>query len=200
LESPEKSIIETAAEQVQLARAHAEAAAKSMNEAAASALASAKSAEAAAALNPAAKAGAQKKGKPLRNYIADFDYYSGKASEISRSLGLGGIAIIWIFRNPDEKSLALLQKPLLPRELLYPLGCLVISLLLDLLQYVIGYSLWRKFYNDKLAELDDEDAILEAPDSYARTLRVFFWLKMVFMLLSYVLIFIFLSNKIIAYP
>ena len=40
--------------------------------------------------------------KTIDNYKSDYEFYTGKASEINRSLALGGIAIIWIFKSTSN--------------------------------------------------------------------------------------------------
>jgi hypothetical protein len=75
--------------------------------------------------------------KTIDDYKKDYEYYTSKASEIGRSLALGGIAVIWIFKTTStDGSLTI------PSLLIAPLIWLVISLSLDLLQYVIGGLIW----------------------------------------------------------
>ena len=66
----------------------------------------------------------------------EVSYYTEKAGDINRKLGLSGIAIIWFYRFITEKEI------LLPGELKWPLGLIMISLVIDALQYSGGTILW----------------------------------------------------------
>ena len=76
----------------------------------------------------------------LEKYKDRYEDLSSEASKINRSLALGGIAIIWMFRfTKDEHTV-------LPPELFLPLIFLVLSLLLDFLHYLIGTLIWWVFF------------------------------------------------------
>jgi len=95
---------------------------------------------------------------PEKETIEDqFTRYTGRAGEISRQLGLAGVAAIWavftvLGRSSDN------SRPLaLPGGLKLALGLIVLSLAIDLCQYIIGswvyYRKWRKGHDeDKLKQ------------------------------------------------
>ncbi len=159
-----------------------------------SALAAAKSAEAAAAANPNAVLDEPKRGKHLNNYLEDYGYYTGKASEISRSLAFAGIAIIWIFRNPEGN--------LFNYQLLLPLILLIITLGLDLAQYFLGSIFWgvfyeRKYYEWKKGTISNTDVQdIKAPNSLSLPLVFVFLVKIIFLIWAYIQLFFFIYYKI----
>lgn len=139
------------------------------------------------------------KGKPIHDYLVDYDYYTGKASDINRSLALAGVAIVWLFRNPEG------SKTLFPDNLLYPLWFLIISLSLDLLQYFLGAIFWGLFYERKYhlwkraKKLNDEQVKdIQAPNFLSIPLVVIFFAKISTMVFAYYELFMFLQDKISA--
>ena len=60
--------------------------------------------------------------KTYEDYKKEYETYSSKASEINRTLALGGIGIIWIFKNTTDKL------PIIPENLILPLFWLILSL------------------------------------------------------------------------
>lgn len=137
------------------------------------------------------------KGKPLGDYISDYDYYTAKTSEIIRNLALAGIAIIWLFRNPDDRE------TLFADTLLYPLWFLIISLSLDLLQYILGALFWGLFYEYKYhlwkrkGKLSDEDIKdVQAPNSLSIPLTIIFYAKIGTTIFAYYDLFIFMQSRI----
>lgn len=63
-------------------------------------------------------------------------FFSGKTSDLVRQLGLGGIAIVWLFKQTVHEA------PKIPDELVWPLTCIVIALIADFLQYAVATLLW----------------------------------------------------------
>lgn len=112
---------------------------------------------------------------------------SAKVSELNRNLALGGLGIIWIFKYSDSNS------KILPDILVYALFFLVITLLLDLLHYIWRTVVIHHVYN-KTVKKKLETA--EYPN-YLRNLSwLFFYGKVGTMITAYVLIFIFLREKL----
>jgi hypothetical protein len=58
--------------------------------------------------------------------------YTRGATELSRTLCLSGLAVVWIFRVPSTNGSAI------PTPLMWCAGLIVTALGLDLLQYVLG--------------------------------------------------------------
>jgi hypothetical protein len=90
--------------------------------------------------------------------------FTGKASDIARQLSLAGIAVAWLFKI-DRPGGGIQLVPLL----LLAVGSFVLSLVLDLIQYVYQAAAWgllnaRKCREGKsLAdEVDPPDGINEA--------------------------------------
>uniref|UniRef100_UPI0005094A63 hypothetical protein n=1 Tax=Candidatus Paracaedibacter symbiosus TaxID=244582 RepID=UPI0005094A63 len=75
----------------------------------------------------------------LKDARENYYFHSGKVSDIVRQLGLGAIAIVWIFRTGGPSS------TVVPEALIFPLKLVVAGLALDLLQYAIGAALWGFF-------------------------------------------------------
>lgn len=125
--------------------------------------------------------------------------YTAKASDIIRQISLGGIAIIWLFKeNPNGKSV-------LDVFLLFPLIFLCLSMVCDLLQYVVGGEIWRSFYRSeekkfiserKKNPLNDVEQDIKAPAIYSSIIYWFYWGKIAFTILAYVFIIVFLTNKL----
>ena len=66
--------------------------------------------------------------------------FSGEASKLIRQFAFAGIAIIWIFKFDQPLD------HLLPKELIIPLICLIITLFFDLMQYLISGLIWTLFF------------------------------------------------------
>lgn len=120
--------------------------------------------------------------KKLKDYLCDFDTYTAKASEVNRQLAFAGIAIIWLFKNPEG------NKYLFTHELITPLFFLIISLSLDLFQYLLGSIIWGIFFEIKERQIDrgkikDNDIKAKRILSYAITF--FFVLKIIAMCIAY---------------
>jgi hypothetical protein len=135
--------------------------------------------------------------KTIDDYKKDYEYYTSKASEIGRSLALGGIAVIWIFKTTStDGSLTI------PSLLIAPLIWLVISLSLDLLQYVIGGLIWLIYYRYKEYQIKNnqiqatED--LKAPKILPLIIHIIYWSKLISIIVSYCLLLSFLYSEFIA--
>ncbi|WP_346319436.1 hypothetical protein [Chitinophaga sp. YIM B06452] len=117
------------------------------------------------------------KGIPLSGFLEFARFYSTQASSSNRSLALGGIAIIWIFKKPDQDG------PLITGLLNLPLFFLALSLSLDLLQYVFGGIAWDRFYEHKYGQWKragyraDFAKDIEAPNGISWPITIMFYLK-----------------------
>lgn len=149
----------------------------------------------------------QKKGKPIKEYLDDYWYFSGKASDINRNLSIAGLAIIWLLLKDTDilskvgNSVTLVQANI-PKGLLLPFLCLIISLTLDLLHYVSGSAIWGMFHKRKMLKweantISDEQASnIEAPAFLRGIVNFFFISKFVPTILAYSLLIIFLKDKL----
>lgn len=135
-------------------------------------------------------------GKPLNEYLDDFYEASGKVSEICRNLSLAGIAVVWLFKNPEK------DPTLFPKELILPLFFILSALALDFLQYVCSAVLTKQFHrkNEKLLQakqLSKADANdLNYPLSREYAVWFFFIAKILCMVFGYILLLMYLKCKI----
>lgn len=131
------------------------------------------------------KANKLKKGLSLQKIWDAFDVYTGKVSDISRQLSFAGIAIIWIFKTGD------IYKPEKEDWFLWPLGLFVLTLAIDLLQYITGSLTWLIYARIKEKEQKkisggiDLDKQYDPPDSLLWPLYFFFWLKTLTIIAGY---------------
>jgi hypothetical protein len=135
--------------------------------------------------------------KPLESFLADADEATAKVSELARNLGLGAIAIVWIFKNPEG------AKVLLPAKILsWALFFAVSSLGLDLLQYIFRSITLHKFFATKEAEYDagklteEQAGDLHTPQYIIIGSNLFWRVKIASVVLSYLLISIFLLSRL----
>src|SRR5712691_3895208 len=113
-------------------------------------------------------------------------YYTGKAGELVRLLGLGALATIWLFHS---------STPTAPNTLPMELKCATIlvigALAVDALQYVTGSIVWGvKTLNSTVAGQDAADqhgAIV--------TMFVFIAIKSTLLAAAYVLLLLKLATK-----
>jgi len=134
--------------------------------------------------------------KPLKDWLQEFYEDTGKISDILRNLALGGIGIIWIFKNTE------LTHNILPPELISPLRFIVLALIADLLQYLwragnvyFYYRLYEiRYQQDKLTEEDIEDVAL--PIYISIGTWIIFLLKIILVAIAYFNIYRFLINRI----
>ncbi|MBC7000388.1 hypothetical protein [Cytophaga sp. FL35] len=132
--------------------------------------------------------------KTIDDYKDDYLYYTGKTSELNRNLAFAGVAIIWIFKTTSESGFVI------PKELISPLIWLVISLSLDLFQYLCGGLIWLIFYryyenmiNNKKRKPNKD---LKAHPILPGVLHFFYWSKIVANLIAYYLLLSFLFKEL----
>lgn len=126
----------------------------------------------------------QKKGLPLNGFLAFTNSFSTQASAVNRSLALGGIAIIWLFKWPKDGELD-------PELLNLPLFFLVLSLAIDLIQYFAGALAWLIFYETRYRKWKkrgfkpEEAKDIEAPNAISMPLWALFIMKILAMGVAY---------------
>lgn len=124
------------------------------------------------------------KGLALSGFLELARFFSTQASAANRSLALGGIAIIWLFKKPEKG-------PIVSGLLNLPLFFLALSLALDLLQYFIGGAAWNWFYERKYREWERQRfnaafaKDIEAPNYISRPITWLFYLKIMSMVAAY---------------
>jgi len=116
----------------------------------------------------------------LKDFRTDYQQLSGIASEVSRQLGFAGIAIIWIFKVDSANNTFVLAP-----ELYYAGAFIVLSLALDLLQYLSGSLIWGVYWRYKEKKGVAENSEIKAPRCFNWPAVTFFWLKLVLMVIAY---------------
>ena len=119
----------------------------------------------------------------LKEALDSYYEYSRKASDIIRYLGLAGLGIIWIFRVQTATGISL------SKELTLPTILLILSLVLDLLQYIAGTIIWGVFHRLKEKKGVKENEEIEAPRQLNWPTIIFFWAKFFSIIIAYYLIF-----------
>lgn len=125
--------------------------------------------------------------------------YTGKTSEITRQLCFAGIAIIWLFKNVDDKQVLINSpQPILNFWLILPLISLSIALFLDLFQYFIGGEIWIRFYRMKEKASNNSTNNLDIKDDKNRNLPIYicYYSKIFLMVVAYFFIIGFLVSKL----
>ena len=134
--------------------------------------------------------------KTIDDYKADYEHYTGKASEISRGLAFAGIALIWIFKTTSEDG-----NIDIPNLLVAPLIWLVITLALDLLQYIGGGLIWLIYYRFKERQINkgviSADDDIKAPKILPFIIHFFYWSKLISIVIAYILLLRFLYDAFI---
>lgn len=124
----------------------------------------------------------------LSVYTEIYEDYSGKLSDIVRSLAFAGIAIIWIFRATSKETIGI------PEELITPLVWLALCLAFDLFHYLSGTFIWGIFvYWQSSKNKDSEnDPDLLPSHLWETPIHLFFFFKILAVLVAYWLIIKFL--------
>jgi hypothetical protein len=128
-----------------------------------------------------------------------FSLYTGKVSDLVRQLSLAGIAIIWLFKGDGSKT------PLVNPQMQTAAGLLLVALILDFLQYVLGaahYTRWTiRLERDGIAKTYAADsAQAKRPSRLAKLpyigvmqhielTGILFWLKVAALCAAYVVLF-----------
>jgi len=86
-----------------------------------------------------------------------YTYYSGEASGIVRQLAFAGIALVWLFKTEVDKQWKI------PAELLPATALIVLTLILDFLQYVVGSLVWAAYNRSKERAGTNEESEFLAP-------------------------------------
>lgn len=126
----------------------------------------------------------------LSEYQNDYYTFTGKLSDIARQLNFAGIAIIWIFKTNFK------EKILFDQSLLISAILIICSLSADLLQYSYQSTTWSIFYHVKKKQGKNDDDIIPTPEYLNYLSWILFVLKIILLVISYIMILVFLSEKI----
>ena len=131
----------------------------------------------------------------LSGYKKDYQWFSGKASDVARHLAFAGIAIIWIFRIEGKET------PSIAEGLILPLILFALALAADLLHYIIATITWGSFhrYHEKRLKGKRRDPDVTAP-KYLNWPAIFlFGLKLASVIAAYVLMITYMWHMWILY-
>lgn len=130
----------------------------------------------------------------IEDYKKDYQYFSGKLSEITRSLSFMGFGVVWILIGGLEGF-----KPgFIPSHLLWVLGLLVIYLIFDILHYLYQTLIWfwyfRKLEKEHGTTCNRDDFV--APCVYANCAWIIFWIKIAIVISAYAILLIYIFKLI----
>jgi hypothetical protein len=132
----------------------------------------------------------------LQDFRNDYYTFSGKASDIARTLALSAIAVVWIFRKDAPVSGEPFAHILLPKLLLFGAIGAVLTLSLDLCQYTWAaaiYGGWSRFKERRGIKLD---AQVRVPPWFNWPTLLCFWLKLVSIGVTYYFLARFLVSQL----
>ncbi len=127
----------------------------------------------------------------LADCRAAYQELSGKASDLSRTLSLSAIAIIWVFKSDTSNG------PSIPSELVVPGFFVVSSLALDLLQYVAGTAAWGGYGRIKELSGVSANEEFQAPRWLNWPATTFFYGKLTCVAVAYFLLLRFLLQRFV---
>jgi hypothetical protein len=109
--------------------------------------------------------------------------HSGNASAAARQIAFAGIAVVWVFNQPQS------GRPIdLPYQLVLVLLFLCAALAFDLLQYALSTAIWGFYSRRKEKELRHkfhDDPSIEPPRQLNWPGIAMFWLKLAALLSAY---------------
>jgi len=117
--------------------------------------------------------------------------HSGNASAAARQIAFAGIAVVWVFNQPQAGT------PIgLPDQLTAVLLFLCIALAFDLLQYSVSAAIWGFYSRLKEKELKHKfhgDPDIEPPPHLNWPGVMMFWLKLAALFMAYIFLARFLA-------
>lgn len=115
----------------------------------------------------------------LKEAWGAYDIYTGKVSDLSRQLSFAAIAIVWIFKIDDKGEYNI------PGDLTLPLVLIVMSLLLDLCQYIYGAVFWKVVARKKELEHVETEEEFGIYPQWLWPMDILLLLKVAFMIAAY---------------
>ena len=126
----------------------------------------------------------------LQEYRDKSYVFSGKLSANVKQLAFGGIAIVWMFKT-SEKGV-----DTLPQILLISIIFIVLTLVIDSLQYYIGATSWDKFCNEQEKIGKAKDEVVNPPVEYVKRINSLFILKSWSLVFGYGLLIYYLFSRV----
>lgn len=115
----------------------------------------------------------------LDNAREAYETLSGKTSDIARQLCFAAIALIWLFKAGTASS------PLIPANLLGAALFTILALFFDLIQYLLGTTIWFAYFRHKERAGTPADQEFLAPAALNWPTWILFFLKVACTLISY---------------
>lgn len=119
--------------------------------------------------------------------------YTERASEISRTLCLSGLAVVWIFRTPTQTGSTL------GPSLTWVAGLVVVALLVDLLQYVVGAEHTRRIARSNEEQLaathQPPSTPVVYPASHPKPMNRLWWTKISLVLIAWAILLVFVLSR-----
>lgn len=130
----------------------------------------------------------------IREMWARKDAFTKSASDISRTLCLSGLAVVWIFRISAGTG-----RSALPPALMWIAGLFMLALLFDLLQYVSGANRIDDFAQAKQRETEEKqypkDKDFDYPDEMPGLMNRLWKVKISVTLLTWVVLLIYVVGR-----
>ena len=119
-----------------------------------------------------------------------YEDLTGKLSDINHQLCFAGFGIIWIFNKTGNETI-------IPSELYEPAVWLVISLAIDVIQYVYSSIAWAIYYTTKRKRNKNDDKIeVDEPTGINYLTWILFSAKVITMCIGFYKIGFFLISKL----
>jgi len=115
----------------------------------------------------------------VKDYKKDYQEFSGKLSDNTRKLAFAGIVIVWIFKQVENGFYTI------PEALKFVMFMFVISLSLDLLQYIYQTLVWGTFHR-YYEKKNGEEYDVTAPRYFNWPAICFFWAKIITLVIGYI--------------
>jgi hypothetical protein len=132
----------------------------------------------------------------VESMYAKKNTYTNRASEISRTLCLSGLAVVWLFRTPTNTGSAL--EP----ALIWISGLLVLALLVDLVQYVAGAVKTGRVARALELQLSEEgkavDTVVKYPEDHPKLMSRLWNLEVTLVIIAWSVLVVFVAIKAIA--
>lgn len=120
--------------------------------------------------------------KDFREYHYDA---TAKLSDITRTLALSAIAVIWFFKVQTDTIY------LMPQELKCPLFLIILTIVLDFSHYLYKSIFWHwSFRRDEKLDSNTEGSINETKERYVSSsniipMYILFYSKIIFLIFTY---------------
>ncbi|NRD24877.1 hypothetical protein HNV10_16605 [Winogradskyella litoriviva] len=125
----------------------------------------------------------------LSEFKEDYYFFTGKLSDINRQIAFAGIALIWVFKKGENTEFQI------DNELILPAIFIVGALAFDMFQYIYQSVVWSIFYTRKNRKNKSEDKKIKSPEYLNYPSWVFFFIKVILVLIAYWKIFDYLLDK-----